>query len=116
MERFDKLTPPPAGPRADPRRRSRPEGHACASSPSTPTRGTRSARPRSYAKKNKILDDWCVKLDRNPRHVERTVGINASEIDDWQAYLDAGAEHLIVMAGPPFDLDPVRRLLETARG
>ena len=32
--------------------------------------------------------------------------INASEIDDWQAYLDAGAEHLIVMAGPPSTSTP----------
>ena len=52
------------------------------------------------------------RLERNPRHIERTVGIQASEIDDWQAYLDAGAEHFIVMTGPPFDLDPVRKLLE----
>ena len=30
MERFDKLTPPPRGPAADPDRRLRPEGHAAA--------------------------------------------------------------------------------------
>ena len=41
--------------------------------------------------------------------------IQATEVDDWQAYLDAGAEHLIVMTGPPFDLDPVRKLLDSAR-
>ncbi len=68
-----------------------------------------------YAAKNRILDEWCAKLDRKPTQVERTVGINASEIGDWQAYLDAGAEHLIVMTGAPFDLDPVRRLLDFAR-
>ena len=49
------------------------------------------------------------------RQIERTVGIQATEIGDWQAYLDAGAEHIIVMIGPPFDLDPVRKLLEIAR-
>ena len=62
-----------------------------------------------------MLNDWCEKLGRNPREVERTVGISGGEIDDWQAYLDAGAEHLIVMTGPPFDLDPVRKLLDSAR-
>ncbi|MDQ1467721.1 MAG: hypothetical protein QOH10_2136 [Actinomycetota bacterium] len=71
--------------------------------------------PENYAAKNRVLDEWCRKLDRNPAQVERTVGINANEIDNWQAYLDAGASHLIVMLGPPFDLDPVRRLLDTAR-
>jgi hypothetical protein len=46
--------------------------------------------------------------------VERTVAISPSEVDDWQAYLDAGAEHLIVMAAAPYDLEPVRHLLKAA--
>jgi probable F420-dependent oxidoreductase len=71
--------------------------------------------PENFAAKNRVLDEWCRKLDRNPRTIERTVAINATEIDNWQAYLDAGAEHLIVMTGPPFDLDPVRRLVDIAR-
>jgi probable F420-dependent oxidoreductase len=71
--------------------------------------------PENFAAKNRVLNDWCARLDRNPAQIERTVGINASEIDDWQAYLDAGATHLIVMTGSPFDLDPVHRLLDIAR-
>jgi probable F420-dependent oxidoreductase len=71
--------------------------------------------PDHFAQKNRVLDEWCAKHDRNPKQIERTVGIGSNEIDDWQAYLDAGAEHLIVMLGDPFDLDPVRRLLDTAR-
>ena len=71
--------------------------------------------PEHFAAKSKVLDEWCHKLDRNPAQIERTVGINASEIDNWQAYLDAGASHLIVMTGPPFDLDPVRRLFDSSR-
>ena len=71
--------------------------------------------PEHFAAKNRVLDEWCARLDRNPTQIERTVGIQATEAGDWQAYLDAGAEHIIVMAGPPFDLDPVRKLLEVAR-
>lgn len=71
--------------------------------------------PEHFAAKNRVLDEWCRRLDRNPAQIERTVAINANEIDNWQAYLDAGASHLIVMSGPPFDLDPVRRLVDTAR-
>jgi probable F420-dependent oxidoreductase len=71
--------------------------------------------PANFAHKNAVLNAWCEKFGRNPREVERTVGISGGEIDDWQAYLDAGAEHLIVMTGPPFDLDPVRKLLDDAR-
>jgi probable F420-dependent oxidoreductase len=72
--------------------------------------------PENYAQKNRVLDEWCEKENRHPHQVERTVGISAPEVGDWQAYLDAGAEHLIVMTPPPFDLDPVRQLLDIARG
>ncbi len=71
--------------------------------------------PENFAKKNKILDDWCAKLDRKPSQVERTVGINVTEVDTWPAYLDAGADHLIVMVGAPYDLGPVAKLLSAAR-
>jgi probable F420-dependent oxidoreductase len=72
--------------------------------------------PANFRKKNAVLDEWCARLGRNPRQIERTAAINPPEIDDWLAYVDAGAEHLIVMTGPPYDLDPVRKLLEVARG
>ena len=71
--------------------------------------------PANYARKSAVLDNWCTKLGRDPRQVERTVAVNAGEVGDWQAYLDAGAEHLILMTGPPFDLDPLRKLLDSAR-
>lgn len=70
--------------------------------------------PERYREKNRVLDEWCKRLDRNPRQIDRTVAINPSEVDDWQAYLDAGAEHLIVMTGPPYDLEPVRYLVKIA--
>ena len=71
--------------------------------------------PEVYAHKNRVLDEWCERLDRKPAHIERTVAVHPGEIGDWAAYLDAGAEHLIVMVGAPFDLAPVEQLLKTAR-
>jgi len=71
--------------------------------------------PENFAHKNRVLDEWCRRLDRKPSQVERTVAINVTEVDTWPAYLDAGADHLIVMVGPPFDLAPVERLLHSAR-
>lgn len=71
--------------------------------------------PDKFAEKSAVLDEWCVKVGRDPQTIERTVGLSANEVDDWQAYVDAGADHLIVMTGPPFDLDPVARLVELAR-
>jgi probable F420-dependent oxidoreductase len=68
--------------------------------------------PGNFAQKNAVLDEWCARLGRNPLQIERTVAIHPREVDDWKAYLDAGADHLIVMSGAPFDLEPVRRLLD----
>lgn len=67
--------------------------------------------PATYAAKNKILDEWCTRVGRNPLQIERTVAIGPNDVGDVNAYLDAGAEHLIVMLGPPFDLAPVEELL-----
>jgi alkanesulfonate monooxygenase SsuD/methylene tetrahydromethanopterin reductase-like flavin-dependent oxidoreductase (luciferase family) len=71
--------------------------------------------PETYAHKNAVLDDWCAQLGRDPGTIERTVGIAAHEVDDVEAYLDAGATHLIVMTGHPYDLTPVERLLGLAQ-
>jgi alkanesulfonate monooxygenase SsuD/methylene tetrahydromethanopterin reductase-like flavin-dependent oxidoreductase (luciferase family) len=71
--------------------------------------------PASFAAKNKVLDEWCAKLDRPPSHVERTAALQPNEVDTWREYLDAGAEHLIVMTGSPYDLGPVEELLAAAQ-
>jgi probable F420-dependent oxidoreductase len=71
--------------------------------------------PDKFQAKSEILDQWCAKVGREPSSVERTVGIGTDEVDNWGEYLDAGADHLIVMLGHPFDLSPVARLLELVR-
>jgi probable F420-dependent oxidoreductase len=71
--------------------------------------------PENFAELNAVLDGWCDEVGRDRSAVERTVAINPDEVGDWQAYLDAGAEHLIVMVGSPFDLDPVAALVDAAR-
>ena len=70
--------------------------------------------PEKFGHKNKVLDEWCEKKGRDPKEIERTasVGGSAGEIEEWLA---AGAEHLIVGLGAPFDLSEVQRLLD-ARG
>lgn len=73
--------------------------------------------PESFAAKNGVLDEWCAKVGRDPAEVERTVCLNrAKEIDQVDEFLDAGATHLILGCGHPFDLAPLERLLELARG
>lgn len=71
--------------------------------------------PDNFAHKNRILDEWCEKADRPPSSVERTVAIRPNELGDVEAYLDAGADHLILMLGPPYHLDPLVELLTITR-
>ncbi len=71
--------------------------------------------PENFAELNAVLDGWCEKVGRDPAAVERTVCINPGEVDDWAAYLEAGATHLVVMTGDPFDLDAVASLVDAAR-
>jgi len=71
--------------------------------------------PANFAAKNRILDEWCDRVGRRRDQIERTVGIQAGEVGDLDAYVQAGADHLIVMVGAPFDLSPVEQLLATTR-
>lgn len=70
--------------------------------------------PENFAHKSAVLDKWCDELGRDPSEIERTVGINANDVDAVEAYLEAGATHLILMQGTegPFDLGALERLLE----
>jgi len=69
--------------------------------------------PATFRRKNEVLDEWCADVGRDPANIERTVAIQPDEIGALDAYVDAGAEHVIVMMGPPYDLDLVRGLLDT---
>jgi probable F420-dependent oxidoreductase len=71
--------------------------------------------PDSWAHKNAILDEWCARLDRDPQGIERTVAIHPHEVGAWHDYAKAGADHLIVMLGDPFDLAPVEQLVSEVR-
>ena len=68
----------------------------------------------SYAHKSGVLDRWCAEVGRDPSEIERTVAISGPEIDGVDAYLEAGATHVILMQGAegPFDLADLQRLLD----
>jgi probable F420-dependent oxidoreductase len=72
--------------------------------------------PENFAHKNSVLNDWCAKVGRDPAEIDRTVLIEPGEVDNFEAYLEAGATHLLVGGDVPFDLKPLERLLRHARG
>jgi alkanesulfonate monooxygenase SsuD/methylene tetrahydromethanopterin reductase-like flavin-dependent oxidoreductase (luciferase family) len=67
--------------------------------------------PEQWARKNAILDEWCAKVGRDPAAIERTVMVNARDLDNLDAFVQAGATHLIHGLGAPFDPAPIERLL-----
>mgnify|MGYP000219588518 CR=1 FL=1 len=70
--------------------------------------------PEKFAAKNAILNEWCAKIGRDPAEIERTVAIETKDVGNCAKYVEAGANHLIVMTGSPFDLDAVAKLQELA--
>jgi probable F420-dependent oxidoreductase len=67
--------------------------------------------PEAWARKSRILDDWCAKLGRDPAAIERTVMIGERDLARPEAFVRAGATHLIYGLGVPFNPAPVERLL-----
>ncbi len=65
----------------------------------------------NFAHKSAVLDEWCRRLGRDPRSIERTVSVNVDrDIPRLDELAAAGATHLIVGLGHPFDFTGVERL------
>jgi probable F420-dependent oxidoreductase len=80
--------------------------------------------PRDWARRNRALDAWCAEVGRDPGAIERTAYVTARDAARLGEYVRAGARHLIVALGPPFDPSLIGRVLawrdrarlRTARG
>lgn len=68
--------------------------------------------PENLQRLNGVLDEWCAKVGRDPSEIERTVAVQGDDVDDIGRYIEAGADHIIVMVGAPFDLAPLQSLVD----
>src|SRR5256885_16954992 len=60
-----------------------------------------------YARKSAVLDEWCRKVGRDPREIERTAnvgGLSPKAVDEW---LQAGGHEVAVPIAPPSDTQAV---------
>jgi probable F420-dependent oxidoreductase len=68
--------------------------------------------PEKWAHKNQVLTDWCAKVGRDPAAIERTVHLNDNvDLAELDAFAAAGATHLIIGLGDPWDYGLVEKLL-----
>jgi probable F420-dependent oxidoreductase len=68
--------------------------------------------PDVVRRKNEIIDQWCAKLGRDPRQIERTCNIGVTAVDRMHEWVEAGAQRLQIQLDHPFDLGPVERALQ----
>ena len=69
--------------------------------------------PDVYARKCRVLDNWCRELGRDPNEIERTVSLVQDDAipDSLDAYHAAGATHMIRMTAVPIDQEEIKRLV-----
>ena len=68
--------------------------------------------PDELAHKNRVLDEWCARVGRNPAEIERSIQIFKPQFPLLDDYLAAGFTHFICDApGPDYDLAPLHHLL-----
>ena len=78
--------------------------------------------PDTIAHKHAVLDEWCVKVGRNPGEIERSSGVSRKpgrlpeDVGDYaagaEALYDVGTRLFTVgLSGPDYDLGPVRDLV-----
>jgi probable F420-dependent oxidoreductase len=71
--------------------------------------------PATWRHKNEVLDRWCGEVGRDPASIERTAFLQPDEVDAAAAFVDAGAQHLILSVDHPFDLTGAERLMSLVR-
>jgi probable F420-dependent oxidoreductase len=66
----------------------------------------------NFKHKSTVLDEWCIKVDRNTADIERSVSIDPDELDQLDTFLEVGVTHFILSAGSPFDFESMERLVK----
>jgi len=66
----------------------------------------------NWRHKNEILTEWCQKVGRDPKTVERTCSISPDLYGQIDDLLRAGVQHLILRGPQPFDTKPLEELLK----
>jgi probable F420-dependent oxidoreductase len=67
--------------------------------------------PERYKHKCEVLDRWCAEVGRDPAEIERSALIETYTEATLDEFLKAGARHIIIEMGDPWDLAAVEKLV-----
>jgi probable F420-dependent oxidoreductase len=71
-----------------------------------------SKKPEQYTHKNRVLNDWCATVGRDPAAIERSVGVDPQRIDVADQLIEGGAQQVTLgFNGPGFDMSMVAEWL-----
>ncbi len=65
-----------------------------------------------FVDKSAVLDEWCAKLGRDPREIERTANLGGLTGKSVEAWLKAGLQHFVLRLAYPFETKELERLLK----
>jgi probable F420-dependent oxidoreductase len=67
--------------------------------------------PEVIRHKNQVIDEWCERVGRSPRDIERTSNIPIDAVERVHEFVEAGAQRLQIQLDDPFDMQPVETAL-----
>src|ERR1700730_16245411 len=68
-----------------------------------------------FAYKTKVLDEWCQKIGRDPKEIERTANVTSTSPREIEHYLQSGLQHFVLRLAKPFDTRALARLIKASQ-
>ncbi len=70
--------------------------------------------PEEFAHKSSVLDEWCARVGRDPKTIERSANVSPGSKREIEEYANAGLQHFVLRLAHPFDTANLRRVLKAA--
>lgn len=68
--------------------------------------------PEEFKSKSAVLDDWCARIGRDPKTIERSANVARMSPRAAEEWLQAGLQHFVLRLAHKFDTKPVERMLK----